>query len=93
MFSPEGRLFQVEYAIEAIKLGSTALGICTREGVVLAVEKRVTSTLMEPDSILKIMEVDNHICAWWLVRCVAVWAGVFLQRTIFPLVHTCKFSK
>lgn len=63
MFSPEGRLFQVEYAIEAIKLGGTALGICTREGVVLAVEKRVTSTLMEPDSILKIMEVDNHICA------------------------------
>lgn len=64
MFSPEGRLFQVEYAIEAIKLGSTALGICTREGVVLAVEKRVTSTLMEPDSLLKIMEVDSHIGAW-----------------------------
>lgn len=63
MFSPEGRLFQVEYAIEAIKLGSTALGICTREGVVLAVEKRVTSTLMEADSILKIMEVDSHIGA------------------------------
>lgn len=78
MFSPEGRLFQVEYAIEAIKLGSTALGICTREGVVLAVEKRVTSSLMEPDSILKIMEVDSHICAYggwrvvlrvWSARC------------------------
>ena len=53
----------MEYAIEAIKLGSTALGIRTREGVVLAVEKRVTSSLMEPDSILKIMEVDSHICA------------------------------
>uniref|UniRef100_A0A8C3JRJ4 Proteasome 20S subunit alpha 5 n=1 Tax=Calidris pygmaea TaxID=425635 RepID=A0A8C3JRJ4_9CHAR len=42
-FSPEGRLFQVEYAIEAIKLGSTAIGIQTSEGVCLAVEKRITS--------------------------------------------------
>uniref|UniRef100_A0A674HQW9 Proteasome 20S subunit alpha 5 n=1 Tax=Taeniopygia guttata TaxID=59729 RepID=A0A674HQW9_TAEGU len=42
-FSPEGRLFQVEYAIEAIKLGSTAIGIQTAEGVCLAVEKRITS--------------------------------------------------
>jgi len=63
-FSPEGRLFQVEYAIEAIKLGSTAIGIQTSEGVVLAVEKRVTSPLIEPSSIEKIMQVDTHIgCA------------------------------
>jgi len=41
-FSPEGRLFQVEYAIEAIKLGSTALAISTKHGIVLAVEKRIT---------------------------------------------------
>ncbi|XP_061186612.1 proteasome subunit alpha type-5 [Saccostrea echinata] len=63
-FSPEGRLFQVEYAIEAIKLGSTAIGIQTSEGVVLAVEKRVTSPLIEPSSIEKVFEVDDHIaCA------------------------------
>ncbi|XP_002741602.1 proteasome subunit alpha type-5-like [Saccoglossus kowalevskii] len=63
-FSPEGRLFQVEYAIEAIKLGSTAIGIKTSEGVVIAVEKRITSSLMEPTSIEKIVEVDTHIaCA------------------------------
>ncbi|EFJ52696.1 20S proteasome alpha subunit E [Volvox carteri f. nagariensis] len=63
-FSPEGRLFQVEYALEAIKLGSTAIGICTKEGVVLAVEKRVTSPLLEPSSIEKIMEIDEHMaCA------------------------------
>jgi len=60
-FSPEGRLFQVEYAIEAIKLGSTAIGIQTGEGVVLAVEKRITSSLMEPTSIEKIVEVDKHV--------------------------------
>lgn len=63
-FSPEGRLFQVEYAIEAIKLGSTAVGMKTAEGVVLAVEKRVTSPLMVPSSIEKILEIDSHIgCA------------------------------
>ncbi|KAI8319743.1 N-terminal nucleophile aminohydrolase [Martensiomyces pterosporus] len=63
-FSPEGRLFQVEYAIEAIKLGSTAIGIRTDQGVVLAVEKRVTSPLLVADSIEKILEIDTHVaCA------------------------------
>ena len=63
-FSPEGRLFQVEYAIEAIKLGSTTIGIATKEGVVLGVEKRVQSKLLEATSIEKIMEIDTHLgCA------------------------------
>jgi len=62
-FSPEGRLFQVEYAIEAIKLGSTAIGIRTEEGVVVACEKRLTSSLMEPTTIEKIVEIDNHLAA------------------------------
>ncbi|XP_067631027.1 proteasome subunit alpha type-5 [Eurosta solidaginis] len=60
-FSPEGRLFQVEYAIEAIKLGSTAIGICTSSGVVLAAEKRNTSDLMVSSSVEKIVQVDRHI--------------------------------
>mmetsp|Transcript_1018 Transcript_1018/g.1348 ORF Transcript_1018/g.1348 Transcript_1018/m.1348 type:complete len:134 (-) Transcript_1018:7-408(-) len=60
-FSPEGRLFQVEYAIQAVKLGSTAVGIKTSEGVVLAVEKRLTSSLLESASVEKILEVDSHI--------------------------------
>jgi len=63
-FSPEGRLFQVEYAIEAIKLGSTAIGIQTNEGVVLVVEKRLTSKLIVPSSIEKVFEIDTHVgCA------------------------------
>jgi 20S proteasome subunit alpha 5 len=42
-------------------LGSTAVGIQTSEGVILAVEKRLTSTLLEPSSIEKILEIDAHI--------------------------------
>ncbi len=63
-FSPEGRLFQVEYAIEAIKLGSTAIGIQAIDGVVLAVEKRLASPLIVPSSVEKVFEIDSHIgCA------------------------------
>jgi 20S proteasome subunit alpha 5 len=46
------------------QLGSTAIGIATPEGVVLAVEKRVTSTLLDPASIHKVAEIDAHVgCA------------------------------
>lgn len=62
-FSPEGRIFQIEYAIEAIKLGSTSLGIQCPEGVVIAAEKRVPSTLVVPSSMAKVMEIDRHIAA------------------------------
>lgn len=63
-FSPEGRLFQVEYALEAVKLGSTAVGIATKEGVVIAAEKRLPSSLVVPSSIEKILLIDNHMgCA------------------------------
>ena len=63
-FSPEGRLFQVEYAMEAVKLGSTSVGICTGDAVVLAVEKRLPSPLVVAGSIEKILKIDNHIgCA------------------------------
>ena len=52
------------YAIEAIKLGSTCLGITTKEGVVLVVEKRMNSPLIVPSSVKKAFIVDDHIgCA------------------------------
>nr|ANM86159.1 proteasome subunit alpha type-5-A [Stygiella incarcerata] len=60
-FSPEGRLFQVEYAIEAIKLGTTAIGIQTSEGVVLVAEKKVVSPLQIPSTIHKVFTIDKHI--------------------------------
>lgn len=63
-FSPEGRLFQVEYALEAIKMGTTAIGIQSEEGVVLVVEKRITSPLLEASSVEKLYQIDDHVgCA------------------------------
>ena len=53
--------FVVQLFLISFQLGSTAIGIQTNEGVVLAVEKRVTSVLIEPSSIEKILEVDEHI--------------------------------
>ncbi|ADT83137.1 MULTISPECIES: archaeal proteasome endopeptidase complex subunit alpha [Thermococcus] len=63
VFSPDGRLFQVQYAREAVKRGATAVGVKCKEGVVLAVEKRVTSRLIEPESYEKIFQIDDHIAA------------------------------
>ncbi|GBE56646.1 MAG TPA: archaeal proteasome endopeptidase complex subunit alpha [Euryarchaeota archaeon] len=63
VFSPDGRLFQVEYAREAVKRGTTSVGVKCKDGIVLAVDKRVTSKLVESDSVEKIYQIDEHICA------------------------------
>ncbi|WP_455140126.1 archaeal proteasome endopeptidase complex subunit alpha [Candidatus Hodarchaeum mangrovi] len=63
IFSPDGRLFQVEYAIEAVKRGTTAIGIKTAEGCCLAVQKRLHTSLVEKEMVKKIYAVDDHIAA------------------------------
>jgi len=64
VFSPDGRLFQVEYAREAVKKGTTTIGLKFKNGVILMVDKRLSSRLVEPDSIEKIYDVDEFIgCA------------------------------
>ncbi len=61
VFSPDGRLYLVEYAREAVKRGTTAVGIKCRDGIVLIVDKRVSSRLLEASSIEKIFIIDEHI--------------------------------
>merc|ERR1719367_534435 len=58
-FNPAGRLFQIEYAVQAIKLGSTVVGIQTSEGVVIGAEKRITQKCLIASSIKKIVELSN----------------------------------
>ena len=64
VFSPDGRLFQVEYAREAVKKGSTTIGIKYKGGVALIVDKKIASKLLEPKSTEKIHDIDDYIgCA------------------------------
>lgn len=64
VFSPDGRLFQVEYAREAVKKGSTTIGLKYKDGVALIVDKRSTSRLLEPKSTEKIHDIDDYVgCA------------------------------
>jgi len=64
VFSPDGRLFQVEYARAAVKRGTTTIGIKFKDGVVLIADKRIKSRLVEPESMEKIFMIDEHIgCA------------------------------
>jgi proteasome alpha subunit len=61
IFSPDGRLYQVEYAREAVKRGTASIGVRTNDGVVIVVDKRIRSPLMERDSVEKIHKADDHI--------------------------------
>ncbi|KAI1159785.1 nucleophile aminohydrolase [Nemania serpens] len=61
IFSPDGRNFQVEYAVKAVESGGTSVGIRCKDGVVLAVEKVVTSKLLKPGANKRIATVDKHL--------------------------------
>src|SRR3989338_11170708 len=63
MFSPDGRLLQVEYAKKTVKQGSTAIGIVCSDGVVLVTDKRIVDVLVVPESVEKIYKIDEHIGA------------------------------
>ncbi len=63
VFSPDGRLFQVEYAREAVRTGATSVGVACKDGVVLVAHKRISSKLAVSDSHEKIFQVDAHIAA------------------------------
>jgi proteasome alpha subunit len=60
VFSPDGRLYQVEYAIETVRRGTLAIGIKSKDGIILAVEEKPRK-LQNAEVTQKIFQVDDHI--------------------------------
>jgi proteasome alpha subunit len=63
VFSPDGRLFQVEYALETVNRGATIIGIACSEGVVLGAEEKIETKLQDTDFTWKLYAVDDHLGA------------------------------
>lgn len=63
IFSPEGRLYQVEYALELVKRGAPIVGVNSLEGVVLAADETPESALDDPNYLKKIFQFDDHVGA------------------------------
>lgn len=61
MFSPDGRLLQVEYAKKTVRQGSTAIGMACKDGVILVTDKRIVDKLIVAEAVEKIWKVDDHI--------------------------------
>lgn len=63
MFNPDGRLFQVEYAKEAVRKGATSIGLIGKDCVVFVAHKNITEQLAVPSTIQKVFKIDSHIGA------------------------------
>lgn len=63
VFSPDGRLLQVEYAKKTVRQGTTAIGIVCKDGAILVADKRIAEKLIVSASVEKVFQVDEHIGA------------------------------
>jgi len=81
VFSPDGRLLQVEYAKKAVSHGATTLGIVYKDGILLVADRRITEKLMVAESVHKISKIDDNV--------VATFSGLTSDARI--LIKRCRF--
>ena len=88
VFSPDGRVYQVEYAREAINRGGLAMGIMFKDGILFTIDKSIFSPLVEEDNLEKFFPLSNTINWAWSVYSVVV---VFPTKInfIFSPIITC----
>lgn len=63
MFNPDGRLFQVEYAKEAVRKGATSIGMVINDGILFVAHKNISDPLAVASTIQKVFRIDSHIGA------------------------------
>ena len=61
IFSPEGHLYQVDYASKIIEKGSPAVAITYKDGIVIVADKKIFSSLIIPESVEKVFKIDQHV--------------------------------
>lgn len=60
IYSPDGRLYQIEYANKAVENSGTIVGICCKDGVLLGVEKFIENKMEEETTNTRIFNIDRH---------------------------------